>query len=504
MKYKLGYKKKKFIPEVFSEIDICRIIACEDIYQDGKIIVKKGEAGGWIQSTNNLAQTGSCWIFEESIVVGNSVVMDEATVVSSTIIDSKITNNSTIIDSKIIASNIFNNSNIHSSHITNSFIYNNAQIDSSVVHNSSVTDNALIEDLAEVSNSVISKNAKILHHSFVDKSTIGDDVEISAFSKIEHSTCSGTVSVKDVCIKDSTIALTGTSHFSSTFSEDKLNIISSTIEGNDIRILQKTLISFCDIRINNLTPALHSLLFGNVNLISATLTDDSMSHCAVFPKKGMTSKRKISAFADFSCDTYGTPSITISFPSFIKEKMKIPNKNCFFPSYTLLEKYLIKNLPITEPETSLEHKMIARYIKNLFEYNEAESFASVQAENFFKYLSKYWGKDKVMIEKDKETIIEQLKAYFFFSLVELYLVVATEPKEKPNFFLFDKESCNSFIEKCSVNFKSNKIDDFCPALILDGCICETFCTMHGIPEKATYLHSMLASVKNAYFWHLSD
>ena len=52
-----------------------RIVAMRDF---GKI--KKGDKGGWVESTNNLSHDDNCWIYDEAKVYGEAQVYDNAQV----------------------------------------------------------------------------------------------------------------------------------------------------------------------------------------------------------------------------------------------------------------------------------------------------------------------------------------------------------------------------------------------------------------------------------------
>lgn len=59
-----------------------RIRALRDIW-DGGHLVKKGSLGGYIQHLDNLSQSGSCWVDNDSKVYGNAIVEKNATIHTS-------------------------------------------------------------------------------------------------------------------------------------------------------------------------------------------------------------------------------------------------------------------------------------------------------------------------------------------------------------------------------------------------------------------------------------
>ena len=54
--------------------------------------IRKGDIGGYVESTRNLARFGNCWIYDDSIVCGNAHVCDNA----------EIHNNSVVMDDVFI------------------------------------------------------------------------------------------------------------------------------------------------------------------------------------------------------------------------------------------------------------------------------------------------------------------------------------------------------------------------------------------------------------------
>ena len=100
-------KKYELIDEYFYYLDrkgnrvkVYQIRALRDIYLKGKLIVKAGERGGFVESESNLSHEGSCWLFdksraiEQSMVRENAILRDNATVSGNAIIQG----NATMID----------------------------------------------------------------------------------------------------------------------------------------------------------------------------------------------------------------------------------------------------------------------------------------------------------------------------------------------------------------------------------------------------------------------
>jgi hypothetical protein len=59
----------------------------EEGINKGRIIARKyfsdvdaGDIGGFVDSYDNLAQDGDCWVYDDAVVTGNAIVEDSATV----------------------------------------------------------------------------------------------------------------------------------------------------------------------------------------------------------------------------------------------------------------------------------------------------------------------------------------------------------------------------------------------------------------------------------------
>ncbi len=65
-----------------------------------------GQLGGWVQSTANLSQSGTCWIADNAIAEGNSLVSGSAQLLGN----AWITQNAQVFDSAVIYGRVAENS----------------------------------------------------------------------------------------------------------------------------------------------------------------------------------------------------------------------------------------------------------------------------------------------------------------------------------------------------------------------------------------------------------
>lgn len=143
----------------FDNRKLYRIRALKD-FKD----IKKGSLGGYVESTRNLSQHGSCWVKDNALVYGNARIYDDAEISDN----AKVYGNA-IISDKVV---VFNNAEIFS----NARIFHYATI----CNNARIYDNAIIQDHA-----VICGNARIFDLACVcDYARACDNVEIYGNAKL--------------------------------------------------------------------------------------------------------------------------------------------------------------------------------------------------------------------------------------------------------------------------------------------------------------------------------
>lgn len=167
--------------------NLYRIRSLYDFMAGNGRSVKKGDLGGWVQSEDNLSQSGKCWIFDDAKVFGNAIIRDNATISdqaesynnaiicnSADILDySRVFGNAMVLNSARIFSNsrIFDSAIIGAkSQIYSSSIHGNAIVctERRLCENSEIYGDAKILGDPTVSNMMISNNACILstNHAF--------------------------------------------------------------------------------------------------------------------------------------------------------------------------------------------------------------------------------------------------------------------------------------------------------------------------------------------------
>lgn len=90
-------------------IVLVRIVALKDIYSpDGRVLVKKGQKGGFVDGKDVLSQKGRCWIYDDAVAIrseikGNAVVAGKAVVLNSVVKgNAVVTDLSRVSDNSVI------------------------------------------------------------------------------------------------------------------------------------------------------------------------------------------------------------------------------------------------------------------------------------------------------------------------------------------------------------------------------------------------------------------
>lgn len=129
MKYKLTGETKEFAGVTFCQI--------ESVRDFGNI--KIGDIGGWVENSKNLSHDGDCWIDDESIVIGLSVVSGNSLVFKSYV------SNSVVYDSDVSNSSVYK-SNVHKSGVYDSDVCN-SHVRKSIVYKSRMYNSELSESV---------------------------------------------------------------------------------------------------------------------------------------------------------------------------------------------------------------------------------------------------------------------------------------------------------------------------------------------------------------------
>lgn len=123
-------------------------------------VIHKGDLGGYIESEENLSQTGDCWVWGDSIVCGCSRIEGDSKVLG---------------DSFIFNTIILKNSYVKCSRIYDSYIYGWARVINSKVIKSTIRDSVQID------------NAKLICCEILDDVKISQSKIINNFTEYEKS-----------------------------------------------------------------------------------------------------------------------------------------------------------------------------------------------------------------------------------------------------------------------------------------------------------------------------
>ena len=101
--------------------------------------VKAGEPGGWVESENNLSQSGDAWVYDNAKVYGNAKVYDNAKVYGN----AKVFGDAQVYDNAKVFGNaeVYGDAKVYD----NAWVYGNAE----VYGNADVYDNAVVKETSD-------------------------------------------------------------------------------------------------------------------------------------------------------------------------------------------------------------------------------------------------------------------------------------------------------------------------------------------------------------------
>lgn len=152
-------------------------------FTNGPATIEKGELGGWVESIDNLAQTGNCWISENACVYDSAYVYGDAIIYGNVHIfdcarvygNAMIYGNAKVYDTATVHDHAHVHDNVN--------IYGNANVrrHATLHHNAHVYDNAKISGYSKISH-----NAKIYEYATVNgQSTIQGNSQVHGYARIE-------------------------------------------------------------------------------------------------------------------------------------------------------------------------------------------------------------------------------------------------------------------------------------------------------------------------------
>ena len=116
-------------------------------FRGAETIITEGKLGGYVEGYHNLSQKGDCWIYDYAKVYGNARVLDNAILISTSIVygNAVIKN-----DALICQSEVYDNARIEKKEdmtrtkVIESEIHDNANIIADVISHSEICDNAKV------------------------------------------------------------------------------------------------------------------------------------------------------------------------------------------------------------------------------------------------------------------------------------------------------------------------------------------------------------------------
>jgi len=158
MKYRLTNKKIKKDGITLYQIEVVKAFNN----------LSKGEKGGFIQSEENLSQTGNAWVYENAMVYGNAQVYDDA----------KVWGNAKIYGNAIV----FGNAQVYG----DAQVYDNAKIygDAMVYGDTKVYGNARVLECQRILTGYVNKSLKDLGYSLIAQIGVAPSKKIILYKRV--------------------------------------------------------------------------------------------------------------------------------------------------------------------------------------------------------------------------------------------------------------------------------------------------------------------------------
>lgn len=168
---------------------LTRIVAVKDFGN-----IHTGEMGGWVESYQNLSQKGTCWVYNEAIVMEDAWVCDDAQIRGEAIVrdNALINDRAKVMDQALICDDVVicGEAMVRDWAAVCGTAYVNEQakvLGSALVRDASLGGHCCIQDFATVLKGCIQGNAYITGYAVIEH-----DVELGGFSRLgNHSKVSG-------------------------------------------------------------------------------------------------------------------------------------------------------------------------------------------------------------------------------------------------------------------------------------------------------------------------
>lgn len=195
-----------------------RIVALKDIVDsEGNVLVHKGDKGGFVESTDNLSQEGTCWVYDDACVYEGGLVTDNARASERAKIygGAKLFDNSRASDDAVICfgSELHNNASVsekasigfvkecyYSKTIDKTLYYEKIYIDHDYAKNEKYEDHINDKDIVKLYDdskafgsaglsygTILRNNSKVHGNASVSQSNLFDSAEVHDYANVSQS-----------------------------------------------------------------------------------------------------------------------------------------------------------------------------------------------------------------------------------------------------------------------------------------------------------------------------
>ena len=431
------------------------IKALKDIYDiSGNKIVSEGESGGCVKSEKNLSQEGSCWIFNNCIVVGDAFVSENAILKDGVVAcqNAQIKGNANVSGCINITGEVIIKDNAC---ISGVMLYNGSK--ALISGKSVVFGNAMLSGCFQIYDNVrISQNAKIngnitLRHNvkIFGNATICDNAKITGSAKIyDNALIKGNATVfgfakiyGDAIIQDSAVVC-GTVYQNAVISEKVHVSYGTKVFGNSI-IKGETVLTEC---IASFDGCLGENLFNRKKLrtlIENTHIDDKNLHS--FLAVPFTKQMNI---------------------SFLNNKIYVNWSEKLIKSHSFTCNYLYEEISLlwddiskkaSSPKYCETAKQICSFLREIPYINLKEKIEAL-SKKIFDIIYDTSGyrsfQDKLLTKKD--ILLDYCSKYLLVYFIQLLLLFISNDELNSK----QKKLCNNLFDFFKVDIANKTIIDF--------------------------------------------
>lgn len=149
--------------------------------------IRAGHIGGWVEKESNLTHAGTCWIYEDAIVMDDACIRDDAQVRDEAIVmdSADIGKKAKILDQAVVCDDAL----ITDQAMLRDYAVvcdDSAVMGHSMILNNGFVRNAVVDDHVCVKDNAVVIDANLTNHAYLcDNAVVDSDVHIGGYSRLD-------------------------------------------------------------------------------------------------------------------------------------------------------------------------------------------------------------------------------------------------------------------------------------------------------------------------------